>query len=151
MENTRYGAITRHNGVRTELISDENMDKMFAAMLFNYKKNNLQLPQRILYFRDGVSEQMYHDVIDTELKQMRKTCARLNPKWEPKFTVTICTKRHHHRFFPLTPAQGDRNGNVLPGTIIEKDVVDPKEYDFCKLSVYHLLPLSLTNSRFELP
>lgn len=130
VESTRYGAVTRHNGVRTELITDENMDKMFSAMLYNFKKNTKALPQRIFYFRDGVSEQQYHQVVDVELKQMRKTCQRLNPTWQPRFTVVICTKRHHHRFFPFNPKDGDRNGNVMPGTIIEKSVTDPSEYDF---------------------
>ena len=135
VESTRYGSVSRHNGVRTELITDENMDKMFSMMLYNYKKNTKALPQRIFYFRDGVSEQQYHFVIDQELKQMRKTCNRLNPAWEPKFTIVVCTKRHHHRFFPARHENGDRNGNVMPGTIVEKSVTDPSEYDFCKFQL----------------
>lgn len=27
----------------------------------------------------------------------------------------------------------DRNGNALPGTLVERDVTHPFEYDFCKL------------------
>lgn len=43
------------------------------------------------------------------------------------FTVVIAEKRHHIRFFPES---GDRNGNPLPGTLVEKDVTHPFEYDF---------------------
>ena len=38
-------------------------------------------------------------------------------------------KRHHVRFFP--PAgKGDRNGNPLPGTLVETGVTHPRENDF---------------------
>lgn len=42
--------------------------------------------------------------------------------------MTVCTKRHHIRFFP--GAAGDRNANALPGTLVEKDITHPFEYDF---------------------
>ena len=40
----------------------------------------------------------------------------------------MASKRHHIRFFP-GPA-GDRSQNPLPGTLVEKDVTHPFEYDF---------------------
>lgn len=44
----------------------------------------------------------------------------------------MCTKRHHIRFFPKENdgQAGDKNGNPLPGTLVERDVVHPFEYDF---------------------
>jgi eukaryotic translation initiation factor 2C len=51
----------------------------------------------------------------------------LNPKAQPKFTVIICAKRHHIRFFPQ---QGDRNKNPLPGTLVESGCTHPFEFDF---------------------
>jgi eukaryotic translation initiation factor 2C len=46
--------------------------------------------------------------------------------------VTVCTKRHHIRFFPKdNDAQaGDKNANPLPGTLVERDCTHPYEYDF---------------------
>lgn len=35
----------------------------------------------------------------------------------PKLTVVVCVKRHHTRMFPTEA--GDKNGNVLPGTVVE--------------------------------
>jgi eukaryotic translation initiation factor 2C len=51
-----------------------------------------------------------------------------------KFTVVVASKRHHLRFFPKEGDMrgGDRNGNALPGTLIERDVTHPFEYDFCE-------------------
>src|ERR1700685_2162656 len=44
-----------------------------------------------------------------------------------KFTVVVASKRHHIRFFPKA---GDKNGNPHPGTLVERDVTHPFEYDF---------------------
>lgn len=46
----------------------------------------------------------------------------------------MCSKRHHIRFFPKPgdPSAGDKNENSLPGTLVERDVTHPFEYDFCK-------------------
>lgn len=43
----------------------------------------------------------------------------------------MAEKRHHIRFFPPGgPPLGDKNGNSLPGTLVERDVTHPFEYDF---------------------
>lgn len=47
-----------------------------------------------------------------------------------KFTVIIAEKRHHIRFFPTGPPASDKNGNPVPGTLVERDVTHPFEYDF---------------------
>ena len=47
----------------------------------------------------------------------------------PKFTVVIAGKRHHIRFFP-GDRQGDRNGNPIPGTLVEAGCAHPFEFDF---------------------
>lgn len=40
----------------------------------------------------------------------------------------MASKRHHIRFFP--GAAGDKSQNPHPGTLVEKDVTHPFEYDF---------------------
>lgn len=89
---------------------------------------------RIFYFRDGVSETHYSQIIEQELHDMREACKILQSDYNPKITVTICSKRHHTRFFPVDKHAQDRNGNCVPGTIIERDVTHPTQYDFCE---YH--------------
>lgn len=127
---TRYSGICATNGLREEIITQENMEKFLQTLIFNFKKNTNALPNRIFYFRDGVSEQQYHHVMTREVAMMKEVCRGLNAAWQPKFTVTVCSKRHHHRFFPGTPRDGDKNGNCKPGTIVERDITDPAEYDF---------------------
>lgn len=130
LHGTRYSGICGTNPVRQEMISPENMKNFLTTLIYNFKKNAGALPNRIFYFRDGVSEQQYHHVLQEEVRIMKEVCRGLNAAWQPKFTVTVCSKRHHHRFFPGTRNDGDKNGNCKPGTIIERDITDPAEYDF---------------------
>ena len=58
----------------------------------------------------------------------------------PKITIIICIKRHHTRMFPTEA--GDKNGNVLPGTVIENA---PKN-DICKSSLQYFLVSKLTSN-----
>lgn len=48
----------------------------------------------------------------------------------PKLTFIIVGKRHHVRFFPTDAAGGDKSGNCPAGLIIDKDIVNPVDYDF---------------------
>jgi len=89
-----------------------------------------KIPARILYFRDGVSEGQYQEVLETELHDIKVACTMLQPTYQPKVTITICSKRHHFRFFPADKAGADRNGNPVPGTIVERDITHPTNYDF---------------------
>ena len=45
-----------------------------------------------------------------------------------KFTVIVASKRHHTRFFP--GQTGDKSGNPFPGTLVERDVTHPRDWDF---------------------
>ena len=48
----------------------------------------------------------------------------------PKITVVVVGKRHHVRFFPMSPRDGDKTGNCPPGTVVDTEVTHPTEFDF---------------------
>ncbi|KAG4026171.1 hypothetical protein MFRU_044g00410 [Monilinia fructicola] len=132
----RYAAAVQTNGHRVEMISKDNIKTMMIPLFRQWvaKVGNGSGPRHIYYFRDGVSEGQFEHVINQEVKDMKDA---LNEAFGPSgasilWTVTVCTKRHHLRFFPKDNdmAAGDKNGNALPGTLVERDITHPFEYDF---------------------
>lgn len=64
--------------------------------------------------------------------------------WSPKVTFIATLKRHHVRCFVPSAAGGATN--LVPGTVIDRDVVDPKG---C-VSLAHLAPSLLSGRQAEL-
>ena len=129
---TRYAAACETNGHRAEMIATRNLEDMMRPMFLRWAENigGGRMPQHIYYFRDGVSEGQYQAVLKSEvadIQQLLYSLTESDPNYHCDFTVIVCEKRHHIRFFPLS---GDKNGNPLPGTLVEKDVTHPNEYDF---------------------
>ncbi|KAG5459268.1 MAG: Piwi domain-containing protein [Olpidium bornovanus] len=87
-------------------------------------------PNRILFYRDGVSEGQFSTVLENEMKAIQAACAELEPGYRPKITWIVVQKRHHTRFFPLNKQQADRSGNCLAGTLVESEITHPTEFDF---------------------
>jgi eukaryotic translation initiation factor 2C len=126
----RFAAVAGTNGERTELISADNVVLFVKTLLRAYRTCTSRIPANIIYFRDGVSEGQYEQIIRVELEAIKQACRSLSATFNPKFTVVICSKRHHFRFFPADKQGSDRNGNPVPGTIVDKDITHPKHYDF---------------------
>ncbi|RKF63291.1 Protein argonaute [Erysiphe neolycopersici] len=122
----RFAAAAQTNGRRVEMIEKNTIKTQMMPLVNQWVKNvgKGKLPMHIYYFRDGVSEGEYSHVLSKEVQAMKD----LFIKW----TVTICTKRHHLRFFPKDrdSQAGDRNNNSLPGTLVERDITHPFENDF---------------------
>ncbi|PBP20017.1 eukaryotic translation initiation factor-like protein 2C 2 [Diplocarpon rosae] len=133
----RYAAAVQTNGYRVEMITRNNIEQTFRP-LFKHWVGSVgggNAPKHIYYFRDGVSEGQYAHVLKHELNDMKGSLIDIYGEdyvKQIKWTVVVCTKRHHIRFFPKEGdnAAGDRNNNPLPGTLVEKDITHPREYDF---------------------
>ncbi|KAI1771467.1 Piwi-domain-containing protein [Hypoxylon cercidicola] len=128
---TRYAAACQTNGYRKEILQEETMFSMLPKLLAHWCVVNKSSPAHVYYIRDGVSEGQFHHVLKDELDYMKAAFTKVKMNI-PRFTVIIATKRHHVRFFPKPndKTTGDRNGNPLPGTLVERDVTHPKHYDF---------------------
>ena len=130
----RYAAACETNGHRVEMITTSNMEQMLMPLFKNWMETVGQgrKPAHVIYFRDGVSEGQYQHVMQQEVRDLKRVWTALfgndtRALKEIKFTVIVASKRHHIRFFPQ---KGDSNGNPQPGTLVEKDVTHPFEYDF---------------------
>ncbi|XP_004488421.1 protein argonaute PNH1-like isoform X2 [Cicer arietinum] len=106
---------------------------MIRELLLSFKKATGQKPLRIIFYRDGVSEGQFYQVLLYELDAIRKACASLEPSYQPPVTFVVVQKRHHTRLFPNN--HDDRNctdtsGNILPGTVVDSKICHPTEFDF---------------------
>lgn len=130
----RYAAACETNGRRVEMLTTANIRSMVLPLVRNWIVGPGQgrLPDHVYYFRDGVSEGQFQHVLQQEVHDMKVAFQEKVHNWVPKFVVVVASKRHHIRFFPKPRDMNaaDRNGNPLPGTLVEKDVTHPFENDF---------------------
>jgi eukaryotic translation initiation factor 2C len=106
-----------------------NTKEMVVELLKSFKKINKRLPNQMLFYRDGVSEGQFKTVKDSEIASIRQACSDMG---SDKIAVTfvIVQKRHHSRFLSADRNFQDRSGNCIPGTVIDKSITHPVEFDF---------------------
>jgi len=118
----------------------EGFYDMCKRALYDFKdytikalKKNKPMLNRIIFYRDGVSEGEYQQVLERELPFLKKACEEL--ELNPKITLIIVGKRHHIRFFPQKQSDGDRSsGNCPAGTVVDTDICHPTDFDYYLLS-----------------
>ncbi|KAI1784815.1 Piwi-domain-containing protein [Ganoderma leucocontextum] len=111
----------------------EGLTQMTIERLQLYKKKNSgKLPDRIIVFRDGVSEGQYAQVIRHELPRLQAAFKQISPgtPYKPKLSIIVCGKRHHARFWAPDSEHATRNGNTRPGTVVDKGITDVYLFDF---------------------
>lgn len=129
----QYNIGWRIQDPKKEMIED--FENIIRDQLNFYKKKNGYLPTKLLYYRDGVSEGQFTEVMNVELTAMFRACAAVQANYKPKVTMVVVQKRHHTRFFPGNSKIGDRkNNNVPAGTIVDTEIVHPNETQFFLVS-----------------
>ncbi|KAK9077377.1 hypothetical protein SSX86_005714 [Deinandra increscens subsp. villosa] len=130
---SRYKACVRTQSSKVEMIEglfepqeDGTDNGMMSELLLEfYRTSNKRKPTQIIVFRDGVSESQFNQVLNYELDQMIKAYQLLGEGDAPKFTVIVAQKRHHTKLF-----QANGPENVPSGTVVDNNVVHPRNYDF---------------------
>ncbi|CRL06019.1 CLUMA_CG019029, isoform A [Clunio marinus] len=127
----RYQCAWRLQQPKEEMIVD--LENILVEQLHFYKKQNKKLPTKIMYYRDGVSEGQFTEVLEIEMKAIRAAMLRIYGPQQPQAKVTfiVVQKRHHTRFFPTQRKFSDgRNNNIPAGTVVDKSIVHPFQYQF---------------------
>ncbi|GAA5842064.1 hypothetical protein JCM5353_003490 [Sporobolomyces roseus] len=88
-------------------------------------------------YLDSTSQE-YRDLLDSIARKFGQDQVRRDQTMQafqsaaqalkPKITFIVTIKRHHLRAF--VTGGGNRTNNVLPGTIVDSDVVDARAFDF---------------------
>ncbi|KAF8551548.1 Piwi-domain-containing protein [Imleria badia] len=109
---------------------DNVLRDMFISRFELYKiRNNGELPERVILYRDGVSESQFVQVREYELTQLKSAFEHFG-SYEPKLSIVVCGKRHHTRFYPTKQEDAAHDGNPLPGTVVDRGVTPAYEFDF---------------------
>ncbi len=122
-------------GSAREMIDE--LTTMLASRLVLWQNNNKgQLPENILVYRDGISEGQYDLCLNEELPRLQAACrdatafpAYARPGAFPRFTIVVCSKRHHTRFFPTKSNDASNTSNCQPGTVVDRDVTTPHMWE----------------------
>jgi eukaryotic translation initiation factor 2C len=170
-EVTKYAGLVCAQAHRQELIQDlfetwVDPQKglctggMIRELLISFRRATGQKPLRIIFYRDGVSEGQFYQVLLYELDAIRKACASLEPDYQPPVTFVVVQKRHHTRLFACNHNDSrsiDRSGNILPGTVVDSKICHPTEFDFylcshagiqvittiCQMACFHYVNICL--------
>ncbi|XP_020254761.1 protein argonaute MEL1-like isoform X1 [Asparagus officinalis] len=124
-EVTKYKALISSQPHRQEMIEDlytttqGGPGGMIRDLLLSFNSATRELPQRIIFYRDGVSETQFSQVLLHEVDAIRKACQSLHKDNQPCVTFVVVQKRHHTRLFPETHGseQADKSGNIRPGDL----------------------------------
>ncbi|KAG0252761.1 hypothetical protein BG011_006820 [Mortierella polycephala] len=110
----------------------EHFQRLVVELIRTYKQLTKHHPQRIIVYRDGVSEGQFPEIQRTEIPMIQAACRSLDPKYLPPITFIVVKKRHHARFFPNPNSNSprDRSGNCVAGTVIDTTITHPTEFDF---------------------
>ncbi|XP_078148835.1 protein argonaute MEL1-like [Carex rostrata] len=105
---------------------------MIRELLMGFYRSTGRKPERIIFYRDGVSEGQFSHVLLQEMDKIRKACASLQAEYLPPVTFVVVQKRHHTRLFAEHGNRNatDRSGNILPGTVVDTKICHPTEFDF---------------------
>ena len=140
---------------------------MIEERVTAYFETSQDLPDNILFYRDGVSESQFGMVRSEELHQIEKGAQKAfkalqsrtsKEQWKPNVTLLVAVKRHHARFFPSIdiptraqdqikkdPRDGPRlDPNVGPGLVVDTDIIKPDQFSFYVQS--HHSPLGTAKS-----
>ncbi|XP_037810785.1 protein piwi [Lucilia sericata] len=104
---------------------------MMTKALRQYKKEHDALPNRILFYRDGVSEgslkQLYEHEVKDIVEKLEQEYKRAKAEKPPMFAYVVVTKSINTRLFA-------RGHNPPPGTVVDDVVTLPERYDFYLVS-----------------
>ena len=134
---TLYNAEVRVQKHRQEMIDD--LKEMVKILLKKFRASTKVIPGKIIFYRDGVSEGQFRDVLIRELSAIQGACLELQEGYTPAITFIVVQKRHHARLFAVNPK--DRigtNKNIPAGGLV-----------LCFITKRHLLESQRDNLKFK--
>ncbi|BFG28423.1 hypothetical protein CerSpe_146970 [Prunus speciosa] len=138
---SKYRGLVSAQAHREEIIQDlhssytdpQNVEVhqgMIRDHFLAFLSSTLEKPKRIIFYRDGVGEGQFSQVLLYEMDAIRKACLSLQENYVPPVTFVVVQKRHRTRLFPVDHSRRDKSGNIQPGTVVDTKICHPTEFDF---------------------
>ncbi|OXU25990.1 hypothetical protein TSAR_010814 [Trichomalopsis sarcophagae] len=129
----KYNVEIRLQRPKQEIIVD--LAEIMKIQLKYFYTSTGYKPERLIFYRDGVSEGQFGQIMHAELLAIRNACQSIEADYRPKITFFVVQKRHHTRLFPTDPSNSDdRNFNVQAGTVVDTEITHPSHIDFYLVS-----------------
>ncbi|XP_059663827.1 protein argonaute MEL1-like [Cornus florida] len=100
---------------------------MIRELLMEFNRSTNHKPKRIIFYRDGIGEGQFAQVLLFEMDAIRKACESFEENYRPLVTFVVVQKRHHTSLFP---ADGTIH-NILPGTVVDNMICHPTQFYLC--------------------
>ena len=95
------------------------------------KANRSRKPSKILFYRDGVSEGQFDQVLVHEVRAVQEACMKLEKDYRPRITFVVAQKRHHTRLFSENGKEASAKEPTAPSeTTVDSGITRPYEFDF---------------------
>ncbi|CAF2760829.1 unnamed protein product [Rotaria sp. Silwood2] len=106
-----------------------DLKQMVTELLEYYREGNGRLPNKIVFYRDGVDDGQFARVLNFEIPQIKQAFQDVyENEPHPSLTFIVVKKRHHTRFFVLD--HNNKTANIPPGLVVDTDVVHPDQFSF---------------------
>ncbi|UJR29319.1 hypothetical protein I4U23_010532 [Adineta vaga] len=118
------------------------MAEMIIELLDYYRHENQYLPNKVIFYRDGINNEEFLEVLDYEIAAIRRAFFKIygDKRNHPHLTFIIVNHRHHTRFFTYKrnlyrtdDASGERpkeTDNMSIGCVIDTTIVHPYQHNF---------------------
>ena len=83
------------DGAQNEEVIHDMRNVTKNLLIKFHEANKGRKPEKIIMYRDGVSEGQFLTVLASELVAMRDACRELEEDYKPEITYIIVQKRHH--------------------------------------------------------
>ncbi|BGP17240.1 hypothetical protein JCM10213v2_005258 [Rhodosporidiobolus nylandii] len=138
---TKYASRLAVQSSRVEVIQD--LANLVQSLLQQFHATTKKKPEKIVFFRDGVSEGQFSQVINHEVNAIRLACQKIDQSFKPAITFIVTGKRHKISMFPADRAAEDgKTGNVKAGTTVDQVIGNPFTFDWYTQSHGSLLGTS---------
>lgn len=97
----------------------------------HYKKMNNAYPEKLIIYRDGISDGQLSMVKEHEIPQIEKAFSMIDANYKPTLCVIIVKKRGNTRFFAV---QGRNLTNPPCGSVMDTVVTRSEWFDFYLIS-----------------